>query len=407
MVSIVSRTRRIPAADSPEVDFALVLSRVIESVKQDPAELRNVVYEVARIKLQREAWNRDPPIDLWELRRLTIALETAIERVEAISSKQDQLRALKSLDRLIESLDQNESRAPTSSPNPVLVIDHAPITTSDDHRPSQSGALANRVPWIISELKFRYRLAPVLRVALVATFALALYAVFHGARQFTFPYALRGSERLPDAVAPLSFPSQAAEANLPDPITRRAASASHAEPRDFPLPGFYGVYAVGNGELYELDALPGKVPDQRIFMSAVMSRPSRTIIPNGRIAFVAFRRDLATNAPARASVRVIARILRAMSFTPGGKPTIAAVGDSWAVRNISYDLKVAPLADHPEMLIMRPETSDFGLPPGRYGMVLKDIAYDFTVAGDITEPAQCLERTEAANGTFYSECRKP
>ena len=66
------------------------------------------------------------------------------------------------------------------------------------------------------------------------------------------------------------------------------------------------------GELYELDALPGRVPDQRIFMSAVMNKPSRTLIPDGRIAFVAFRRDLATNAPERASVRVIARVERAM-----------------------------------------------------------------------------------------------
>jgi hypothetical protein len=43
--------------------------------------------------------------------------------------------------------------------------------------------------------------------------------------------------------------------------------------------------------------------------------------------------------------------------------------------------------------------------PGRYALVVKGQAYDFTVAGEITETAQCLERTEAANGTFYSECR--
>jgi len=32
------------AARSPEVDFAVVLSRVIESIEDDPAQLRNAVY---------------------------------------------------------------------------------------------------------------------------------------------------------------------------------------------------------------------------------------------------------------------------------------------------------------------------------------------------------------------------
>jgi hypothetical protein len=40
-------------------------------------------------------------------------------------------------------------------------------------------------------------------------------------------------------------------------------------------------------------------------------------------------------------------------------------------------------------------------------VVLKGQAYGFTVAGRITDPVQCLERTEAANGAFYSECRLP
>jgi hypothetical protein len=49
----------------------------------------------------------------------------------------------------------------------------------------------------------------------------------------------------------------------------------------------------------------------------------------------------------------------------------------------------------------------FVLPPGRYVLVLKDQSYDFTVAGTVTDLAQCLERTDAANGEFYSECQKP
>jgi hypothetical protein len=62
---------------------------------------------------------------------------------------------------------------------------------------------------------------------------------------------------------------------------------------------------------------------------------------------------------------------------------------------------------NPEMLLVQPENADFVLPPGRYVLVLKDQGYDFTVAGTVTDLAQCLERTDAANGEFYSECQKP
>jgi hypothetical protein len=48
----------------PEIDFALVLSRVIGSIENDPAQLRNAIYELARIKLRQEAWQKSPPINL-------------------------------------------------------------------------------------------------------------------------------------------------------------------------------------------------------------------------------------------------------------------------------------------------------------------------------------------------------
>ena len=66
-----------------------------------------------------------------------------------------------------------------------------------------------------------------------------------------------------------------------------------------------------------------------------------------------------------------------------------------------------PIPDNPEMLLVQSEKPDFELSPGRYVLVLKEQAYDFTVAGEITDAAQCLERTDAMNGSFYSECQKP
>ena len=59
------------------------------------------------------------------------------------------------------------------------------------------------------------------------------------------------------------------------------------------------------------------------------------------------------------------------------------------------------------MLLIQAENADFALPPGRYVLVLKNQGYDFTVAGKVTDPSQCLERTDAANGAFYSDCQKP
>jgi hypothetical protein len=173
----------------------------------------------------------------------------------------------------------------------------------------------------------------------------------------------------------------------------------------FPLPTVYGVYAISNGQLRELEALPGRVPDQRVFMSTPIRTLSRTVLPDGQIIFIVYRRDVASSAPERVTVRVIAKIMRAMTFNMAGQASVGGVEDSWTIRNVSYELRVAPASESPEMLMIRPEDVDFVFPAGRYGLVIKGQAYDFTVAGPITEAAQCLESVKASNGTFYSECR--
>ena len=47
------------------------------------------------------------------------------------------------------------------------------------------------------------------------------------------------------------------------------------------------------------------------------------------------------------------------------------------------------------------------LPPGRYALVLKTQAYDFSVEGNVTDPRQCIERTIGTTGMFYSNCKGP
>jgi hypothetical protein len=130
------------------------------------------------------------------------------------------------------------------------------------------------------------------------------------------------------------------------------------------------------------------------------------VLPHGRAEFIIYRRDITNNAPDRITVRVIAKILRSMTFNTAGQASMTNVEDSWTIRNVSYDFRVAPLGESSEMLVIRPDNADFVFPAGRYALVVKGQAYDFTVAGPITEAAQCLEGIKAENGTFYSECRR-
>jgi len=177
-------------------------------------------------------------------------------------------------------------------------------------------------------------------------------------------------------------------------------------PLEFPIPGDYGVYVIDDGKLKELEALPEQVPDKRIAVSTPVTQPSRTSLVNGRTKFVVYRRDLANNAPERVDVRVVAQVARALTFDPKGKPASASVSGAWNIRNITYGFRVRPLPGNAEMLLIQPENTEFVLPPGRYVLVLKNQGYDFTISGKVTDPSQCLERTEAANGIFYSECQK-
>src|SRR5439155_12841061 len=64
------------------VDYYSVLSTVISLVTKDPAQMRSLVYELARVTLKREAWNKFPPLQGAELKAQMSTLEQAISRVE-------------------------------------------------------------------------------------------------------------------------------------------------------------------------------------------------------------------------------------------------------------------------------------------------------------------------------------
>src|SRR5689334_784889 len=81
--------RALPAHQLDHHAFSRMLVKVIDNVQQDPAQFRNLIYEMARVQLQREAWHREPPMNILELRRMLLALETAIERVETEAAYHD------------------------------------------------------------------------------------------------------------------------------------------------------------------------------------------------------------------------------------------------------------------------------------------------------------------------------
>jgi hypothetical protein len=182
---------------------------------------------------------------------------------------------------------------------------------------------------------------------------------------------------------------------------------SNSDGPEFELPTAYGIYALSQGKLIELKPLPIMVPDQRIAISAMISNPSLTNIPTGKISFLLYRRDLSMSAPDRASIRVVARVARQLKFIENKPAVTIAVDGQWAIRSNSYEFRVAPLRDHNEMIVVRAADAEFSLPAGRYALVLDRMGYDFTVAGRITETAQCLERSDTIGGIIYAECRQP
>jgi hypothetical protein len=359
--------------DSREVEFALILARMIDTVKEDPSQLRRTVYEFARTKLKSDiSWAGEE-----ESGRLLAALETAIQGVEKFSLQSDQNERLQ-LAAQSGQIAHGSSSARLSS-RPMVEINQVDDPAHDIPM-SRRGDPTPLAPIAGRQMRFVSTLVSISCGVLLAGAALGV-ALYN--RQGVTLQALISHPPLP----------------LPPP-----PAPPPANPLPFPVPTVYGVYALDNGKLTELDALSEQVPDRRVAMSTPVTKPSHNILGDGHVKFVVFRRDLVALAPDRVDVRVVARVMRTLTFDAKGKVSFGSVNDAWNIRNIVHEFRVRPIPGNPEMLLVQPEKADFGLPSGRYVLVLRNQGYDFTVAGEVNDPAQCLERTEAANGTFYSDC---
>jgi hypothetical protein len=173
---------------------------------------------------------------------------------------------------------------------------------------------------------------------------------------------------------------------------------------DFPLPTTYGIYALIDSRLTELAPLAIKLPDHSRATSGLITSATRSILPNGNIRFIVFNRDMVREIPEKILVRVVAQIVPSTSKIGKLSPTSDETSASWTIRNISYDMRVAPVAANPAMILIRPNPN-FVFPSGRYALVLKGVPYDFAVAGLVTDLQQCLERNEFVNDEIsYTQC---
>ena len=388
-----------PAAQSlPEVEFALIISRTITALNDDPALLRSSVYELARITLWKDLFDGDPERG----QRLAQALETAIRGVEDFSGRQKgaagqggsitgPMNELSETARLIAPpLPATEIYPPSRSRAaalPIIDIDH-PAFGSNYAR----NAFASDIP-----VKRRYAIWRTALFALVAAgfvlFGVAVMRGQTGIRSFLASrIGVQQSAVVPVPAAVQTAAAPAAAPPAPPPIP------------DLPLPTTYGNYVLKDGHLAELELFEGQVPDKRVAISSPIQTASHTILPDGSPTFVIFRRDLVTIPTDGIEARVVAKIHHTMKVDNQTRQATYTPEELWSIRPFTFKFRSAPVPGNPEMMLIKPD--NVVLPPGRYVLVLKRQGYDFTVAGKITDPNQCLERTEAANGTFYSPCSK-
>jgi hypothetical protein len=394
-------------------DYYAVLARAIGSITQDEAQLRRMIYELARLKLRRQLLFQAQDLGRAGIDRQVLEFETAIEQIELDIA---QNLPLLSGSNSISSETGNSVSGPTNTdlvlhqPGSAAATLNANLTEilgPTSYSPVQRVVQPELLPPLSqfyaeprsprrsesSQSKSWFKIQLITAVIL----GVAIYAAIERG-----PFLLRqmGWRIVYDSPQTTSRPDSrreppsAAVKAMPPPIPNT------------PIPANYGVYAADGGKLTELEPLPIRVPDRRISISGVISAPSQSIIPDGHVQFIVYRRDLAISVPDQVTVRVVAQVVRALTFTDG-KAVTSPVEGAWAVRGNAYEMKVAPVDGNTEMVVIRPSQPDFAFPAGRYALVLKTVAYDFTVAGPITDVSHCLERTDTVNVPVYSECRSP
>lgn len=361
-------------ATSTEVQFALVIARILETVKNDPEYMRQVVYDLARHKLQEQFTHADAG----DVRRLQDALEAAINGVEQFSRQGIGAPGLPP---------PQLTSAPDLGESPRLEI--APLPGPRQMVLHERGAHVHPLRWVTKR-------------ELIVLLALATAGLLFHERDHLAGLISTSSKPIESASTETS---PAATVSIPiPPAAPRAAPVEDPKPARA-LPTEYGVYALDEDRpIVKLHLLSGKAPDIRIAVSPAFKVPDQAALPSGRVKFIVFRREAVNSIPDNAEVRVVAKIAREFSSAAAGKK-LNEDDDVWVVRNFSYMFQVSPVAGSPEMYELRSQDPELDLPAGNYVLVLKTQTYFFRVGGEVVDPRQCIERVVASNGTFYAPCK--
>lgn len=341
-------------------EYYSALASIVLSAARDRPELRQNIYEVARSRLRNQLDWQAQDLSAAERGRRLQELEAAIEQLEA--------------DLAGSGAQHTHSGSPYSG-----IGERIEIAPPQRLPPFNSAAASQLGTERLPRTKLAARLVFSSVVAAVLGFA--------------------AYETVGRVVQPTDEANQAAD----EGVSRNFGSPSAGT--DFPLPTSYGIYALVNSRLTELAPLPLKIPDHSNTTSGLITGASCATLPNGNIRFVIFNRDVVREIPEKILVRVIARIVPNRSEIGKLHSTLDETNTSWTIRNVSYDMRVAPVTANPAMIFVRPTDPSFVFPAGRYALVLKGVPYEFAVAGLITDVQQCLERNEVLNETTYTQCK--
>ncbi|OPY93818.1 hypothetical protein A5906_17165 [Bradyrhizobium sacchari] len=356
-----------------QVQFALVISRMLETVKDDADARRQMVYDLARYKLQEQFTYADAR-NIDQMKR---ALEVAIEEVEKFSREQAPLERLPQ-----QQLASSKETGGVLMSGDATVLKSG-IETSRGKLPAASGPLL-----------------PVIKrtAAILLAFGAVILIV---SKRDNIAALRRQIASQPAEIAQVTpRPETTIAVAKPEMVTPAAPAPTRVLPTD------YGIHAlIDDKSLAELTATGVMAPDMRIAISPEFRKPDRPHLPNGRVKFIVFRRDVASAIPERVEVRLVAKIAREFSSDAAGK-ALAGGDDVGVIRNFAYPFRASPIPGKAEMYELHTGDSELELPPGHYVLSLGAQAYYFQVDGEITDPRQCLERVVAGNGTFYAPCKK-
>ncbi|EJW11989.1 hypothetical protein A33M_2577 [Rhodovulum sp. PH10] len=348
---------------------------MIADAARDPARLRRLVYDLARLTLEREFERRFPAPTEAEVIDRFADLEAAISAIEASAEPAVPMGSVVTRTPDAKGI---SAVGPAGEFGRVVRLALAGLERTNLFLAS-SGWLGSSVARRVAEL------------AVAAIVPLALYVLLSTPR-----------------VEPVAAPAETVRG--PEVVVSAvpAAPAGPSSTLPFPLPEVYGIYAIQNDALTEIAPATTSPLDPRVRTVLQITSPGTVALPAKGLTFLVFRREMLASAPEKVPIRIAARLARMMTFDSSGKAVTAPPAEPrWVIRDIGFDFRVRPLKENQEMVLVQPEDPGFALPPGRYVLMINGAPYDFTVEGRVTDPAHCLESSATTRGTIVYECRVP